>query len=227
MRDACCPQAAATEVVMAKVASMRKLIKGKGIVIPGDDIDTDRIIPARYLRLITFEELGKYAFYDERFDDNGKPKKHPLNDSRFTGGAILVVNRNFGCGSSREHAPQALMRMGIQAFVGESFAEIFSGNCTALGLPAARVSHEDALGIQAVVDADPSIELSIDLESLTVVAGGRTVVFTMPDSDRKSLTAGTWDTTAMLLSNSDSIRAAAARIPYLKGFASAHGGNRD
>ncbi|HUI70204.1 MAG TPA: isopropylmalate isomerase, partial [Spirochaetia bacterium] len=156
---------------MAEPTSVRKLIKGRGIVLPGDDIDTDRIIPARYLRLITFEELGKYAFFDERFDDAGKPKPHPLNDPRFTGGSILLVNRNFGCGSSREHAPQSLMRMGINAFVGESFAEIFSGNCTALGLPAVRVSRDDALQLQKLVEGDPTLEVSVDLEALTVMAG--------------------------------------------------------
>ncbi|HVP17898.1 MAG TPA: 3-isopropylmalate dehydratase small subunit [Spirochaetia bacterium] len=208
---------------MAEVSSIRKLIKGRGIVLPGDDIDTDRIIPARYLRMVTFEELGKYAFMDERFDENGKPKKHPLNDPRFKDGSILLVNRNFGCGSSREHAPQSLMRMGITAFVGESFAEIFSGNCTALGLPAARVSYEDAAKLQALVEASPSIELTMDLESLTISAGGRKFSFTMPDSDRKSLASGTWDTTTMLLSNKDAIRGAASRIPYLRGFAVAKG----
>ena len=210
---------------MAESTSIRKLITGRAIVVPGDDIDTDRIIPARYLRLITFEELGKYAFFDERYDDNGKPRKHPLNDPRFTGGSIMLVNRNFGCGSSREHAPQSLMRMGIQAFVGESFAEIFSGNCTALGLPAARVSHEDAVRLQSLVEADPALVITVDLESLTVSAGGRKVSFTMPDSDRKSLVSGTWDTTAMLLANRDAIKAAAARIPYL-GFGAASGGGR-
>ena len=211
---------------MADADSRRRLLKGRGIVVPGDDIDTDRIIPARYLRLITFEELGKYAFFDERFDDNGKPKKHPLNDPRFQGGTIMLVNRNFGCGSSREHAPQSLMRMGISAFVGESFAEIFSGNCTALGLPAARVSHEDAVAIQRMVEADPSLEIAVDLESQTVTAGGKRFSFTMPEADRKSLASGTWDTTAMLLSNRDAIKATASRIPYVHAFAASHGGNR-
>ena len=211
---------------MADAASLRNLIKGRGIVVPGDDIDTDRIIPARYLRMITFEELGQYAFYDERFDDNGKPRKHPLNDPRFQGGTIMLVNSNFGCGSSREHAPQSLMRMGIQAFVGESFAEIFSGNCTALGLPAARVSHADALRIQAIVEADPSREISVDLESLEVSVGEERFSFTMPDADRKSLASGTWDTTAMLLSNKAAIQATASRIPYVHGFAAAGGGSR-
>jgi len=207
-------------------ASVRKLVMGRGIVLPGDDIDTDRIIPARYLRLITFEELGKYAFYDERFDDGGKPRKHPLNDPRFAGGTILLVNRNFGCGSSREHAPQSLMRLGITAFVGESFAEIFSGNCTALGLPAARVSHQDAVRLQGLVEANPSLEVVVDLDARGVSAGSTRFSFTMPDADRKSLISGTWDTTAMLLANKDAITRAASRIPYMRGFTSAGGGTR-
>jgi 3-isopropylmalate/(R)-2-methylmalate dehydratase small subunit len=211
---------------MAEAESVRKLIRGRGIVVPGDDIDTDRIIPARYLRMITFEELGTYAFYDERFDDDGKPKKHPLNDPRFQGATIMLVNSNFGCGSSREHAPQSLMRMGIQAFVGESFAEIFSGNCTALGLPAARVSHDDALRIQSIVEADPMKGITVDLQTLTVSVGSERFSFTMPDADRKNLASGTWDTTAMLLANSAAIHATAARIPYVHGFAATQGGSR-
>jgi 3-isopropylmalate/(R)-2-methylmalate dehydratase small subunit len=208
--------------------SKRARIQGRGIPLPGDDIDTDRIIPARYLREITFEMLGKYAFYDERFDENGKEKPypaadkretpHPLNDKRFKGGAVLLVNRNFGCGSSREHAPQSLMRMGIQAFVGESFAEIFSGNCTALGLPAARVSHEDATALQEIVRRDPAAVVTVDLESRTVTAGGRSFPFTMPDSDRRSLETGEWDTTSVLLANEKAIRETAKRIPYVGGF---------
>ncbi len=209
---------------MADASSVRKLIRGRGIVLPGDDIDTDRIIPARYLRMITFEELGKYAFQDERFDESGKPKKHPLNDPRFAGGTVLLVNRNFGCGSSREHAPQSLMRMGIAAFVGESFAEIFSGNCTALGLPAARVSADDARKLQSAVSADPSLDITVDLEAQTVSAGSLRVKLTMPDSDRKSLISGTWDTTATLLSNKEAIATAARRIPYLQGFAAKRAG---
>jgi 3-isopropylmalate/(R)-2-methylmalate dehydratase small subunit len=197
---------------------MRKRIEGRAIPLPGDDIDTDRIIPARYLREITFETLGQYAFYDARFDEKGQPKQHPLNDPRFTGGSILLVNRNFGCGSSREHAPQSLMRMGIKAFVGESFAEIFSGNCTALGLPAARVSHEDAVKLMQLVEATPSLSLVVDLEAGAVIAGSARVPFTMPDSDRKSLVSGQWDTTAVLLGQEAAIRTTALRIPYVSGF---------
>jgi 3-isopropylmalate/(R)-2-methylmalate dehydratase small subunit len=203
---------------MGSIESARKRIEGRAIPLPGDEIDTDRIIPARYLREITFETLGKYAFIDERYDEKGNPKKHPLNDSRFQGGTILLVNRNFGCGSSREHAPQSLMRMGIQAFVGESFAEIFSGNCTALGLPAVRVSHQDAVTLMARVEAVPTLTLAIDLESSSLMAGEERFSFTMPDSDRRSLITGEWDTTSVLLANKAGIRATAKRIPYVSGF---------
>ena len=156
---------------MAGDESRRRALNGRGIPLPGDDIDTDRIIPARYLREITFETLGRYAFYDVRFDEKGNRKEHPLNDPRFAGGNILIVNRNFGCGSSREHAPQSLMRMGIAAFIGESFAEIFSGNCTALGLPAVRVSHQDAQELQALVNADPAAAIRATGARLPYVNG--------------------------------------------------------
>jgi 3-isopropylmalate/(R)-2-methylmalate dehydratase small subunit len=203
---------------MSGSASAKKRVEGRAIPLPGDDIDTDRIIPARYLREITFETLGRYAFYDERYDEKGAPKKHPLNDPRFSGGTVLLVNRNFGCGSSREHAPQSLMRMSIQAFVGESFAEIFSGNCTALGLPAARVSHEDAVKLMALVEADPSLVVTVELLEGAVSAGGEKFPLTMPEADRKSLVSGQWDTTAVLLQNEAGIKAAALRIPYVSGF---------
>jgi 3-isopropylmalate/(R)-2-methylmalate dehydratase small subunit len=203
---------------MSGSTSTRKRVEGRAIPLPGDDIDTDRIIPARYLREITFETLGRYAFYDERHDETGATKKHPLNDPRFAGGAVLLVNRNFGCGSSREHAPQSLMRMGIRAFVGESFAEIFSGNCTALGLPAVRVSHQDALRLMARVEAEPALTVTVDLEAGVVSAGGEKFPFTMPEADRKSLVSGQWDTTAVLLQNEAAIKATALRIPYVSGF---------
>jgi 3-isopropylmalate/(R)-2-methylmalate dehydratase small subunit len=203
---------------MASVESARVRIEGRAIPLPGDDIDTDRIIPARYLREITFEKLGAYAFFDERFDEKGAPKSHPLNDPRFTGGTILLVNRNFGCGSSREHAPQSLMRMGIRAFVGESFAEIFSGNCTALGLPAARVSHENAVRVMEMVEALPGVKIVLDLESSTLMAGDIRFSFTMPEADHRRLLTGSWDTVTALLANAKAIKAAARRIPYVNGF---------
>ena len=203
---------------MTDSGSARRLVEGRGVPLVGDDIDTDRIIPARYLREITFETLGQYAFIDERVDENGKEKKHALNDPRFKGGAILIVNRNFGCGSSREHAPQSLMRYGFAAFIGESFAEIFSGNCTALGLPAARVSAADAARLQSLVEKDPGLALRIDLETQRITAGSVEVPFTMPEADRASLIRGTWDTTAVLLANETGIRETARRIPYVEGW---------
>lgn len=196
----------------------RDRIVGKAIPVPGDDIDTDRIIPARYLKCVTFEDLGRYAFYDERFNDQGNPREHPFNDRRFRGHEILLVNRNFGCGSSREHAPQSLMRMGIRGIVGESFAEIFAGNCTALGIPVVRVSHDNVAALMAMVEANPDLEVDIELATRTVKAGDRTVEFQMPDAARMNLMSGTWDTTATLIANEAAIREAAARLPYVAGY---------
>jgi 3-isopropylmalate/(R)-2-methylmalate dehydratase small subunit len=196
----------------------RDRVVGRAIPLPGDDIDTDRIIPARYLKCVTFEDLGRYAFYDERFDDSGKPREHPFNDRRYRGHDILLVNRNFGCGSSREHAPQSLMRMGVRAIVGESFAEIFAGNCTALGIPVLRVSHEDVSALMDMVRSDPELQVDIELASQTVKAGGHTVDFQMPKAARTNLMSGTWDTTATLIANEPAIRQTAARLPYVAGY---------
>ena len=197
---------------------VRKRIAGTAIPLPGNEIDTDRIIPARYLKCVSFEELGRYAFNDERFDDTGALKEHPFNDEKFSGAGVLLVNENFGCGSSREHAPQALMRSGIGVIVGESFAEIFSGNCTALGIPAVRVNHEDALLLMRTAAENPNTMFEVDLVSLTVKAGDCTVSCTMPDSDRSSLVEGTWDTTSVLMEGLEAIRETANRIPYMRGF---------
>ena len=198
--------------------TMRGVIAGTAIPLRGDDIDTDRIIPARYLKCVTFEELGQYAFYDERFDPEGAGKPHPFNDERFSGAEILLVNRNFGCGSSREHAPQSLMRMGIRALVGESFAEIFAGNCTALGIPAAQVSHEDIEKLMSLVERDPETLLTVDLEAKTVSAENLSVSLTMPESYRRALASGTWDTTTALLANHNEIKKVAEHLPYISGY---------
>ncbi|MBN1836817.1 MAG: 3-isopropylmalate dehydratase small subunit [Spirochaetales bacterium] len=202
----------------------RALIQGRGVPLPGDDVDTDRIIPARYLKSISFEELGDFAFQDERFDGEGKPKPHPFNDPRFAGGSILLVNRNFGCGSSREHAPQSLMRWGIRALIGESFAEIFSGNCTALGIPAVRVAHGDVERLMERAGREPDMEIVVDLEAKAVRVergGGAAERFPleMPEGDRQSLISGSWDTTSVLLGNLEAIRRTAARLPYVGDFA--------
>jgi 3-isopropylmalate/(R)-2-methylmalate dehydratase small subunit len=203
---------------MSQVKTVFTHISGRGIPLAGGEIDTDRIIPARYLKVITFEDIGRYAFYDERFDGEGREKPHPLNDPRFQGGSILLVNNNFGCGSSREHAPQALMGYGIRAFVGESFAEIFAGNCTALGLPAVRVSRDVIGTLMRRVEADPQAELEIDLEKKTVRLGGEEHECDLPESSRQAFLLGTWDTMETLLRRRDKIEAVARAMPYLSGF---------
>ncbi len=200
---------------MAANPMSRALVSGRGLPLRGDDVDTDRIIPARYMKGVTFDGLGDYVFRDARFDEAGRPTAHPFNDPRFAGASILVVNRNFGCGSSREHAPQALARAGIAALVGESFAEIFAGNCVTLGLPAARVSADDARALQGLVEADPSLVVEIDLEAGQVRAGSRCVESSMPESHRKALATGLWDSTAELLPGAKAARELAARLPYL------------
>lgn len=193
--------------------------RGRGIPLPGNDIDTDRIIPARFMKCVTFDGLGDYAFHDARFDEEGNPREHPFNDTRFKGGTILVVGSNFGCGSSREHAPQALTKYGISALVGESFAEIFAGNCSALGIPTVTVSHQEAELLMNLVEDQPDSEIHIDLEKKTVTAGGYHIPFDIPDSSRKVLLSGTWDTTSVLLANKERIEKTAAAIPYVSGFA--------
>jgi 3-isopropylmalate/(R)-2-methylmalate dehydratase small subunit len=190
-------------------------VAGTGIPLLLDDIDTDRIIPARFLRCVTFDGIGEHAFEDDRQQD----PNHSFNQARFQNSAILVSGRNFGCGSSREHAPQSLMRWGIKAVVAESFAEIFFGNCTSLGIPAVSASREDITRLGAVIDADPTLELTLDLNALTLRYGEASVAVTMPDSARSALTTGLWDSLAQLLARKDDIAATAARLPYLNNYA--------
>lgn len=194
-------------------------LDGRGVVVRGNDIDTDQIIPARYMKVVTFEGLGEYAFYDVRYREDGEHKPHPFNEERFQGASILLVNRNFGCGSSREHAPQALMRWGITAVVGESFAEIFAGNCTAMGVPTVTLAREQIEELMALVDADPTTTLTLDLPSSTIGVGDREFRIEMPAAYRSALIAGSWDSTSVLLSNEKAIEAKAQSIPYLAGFA--------
>ena len=197
----------------------RALTRGRAIPMPGNDIDTDRIIPARYLKQVTFDGLGEAAFIDERAADRAAGRTHPFDDPRFAGGSILLVGRNFGCGSSREHAPQALQRFGIRALVGESFAEIFAGNCTVLGIPAVRAAGADLERLLALVAADPATEVTVDLEAGQVSAGPLRCAAQLPEGARHALVRGTWDSTTLLLANRERIRAAAARLPYLNAFA--------
>jgi 3-isopropylmalate/(R)-2-methylmalate dehydratase small subunit len=189
-------------------------ITGRAVPLPLDDIDTDRIIPARYLRCVTFEGLGEHAFEDDRQQD----PKHPFDDPRFRGASILVAGRNFGCGSSREHAPQALIRWGIKALVAESFAEIFFGNCTANGVPCVCVSPDHIKRLALEIEKNPALEVTVDLQALQVRCGSTVIPCTIPESARQSLTTGQWDFLAQLIEAESEIREAASRLPYMSNF---------
>lgn len=190
-------------------------VSGSGVPLLLDDIDTDRIIPARFLRCVTFDGIGEHAFEDDRKQD----ANHPFNQEHFQNGSILVSGRNFGCGSSREHAPQSLMRWGVKAVVAESFAEIFFDNCTSLGIPAVCASRQDLTKLGAAIEADSTLEFTLDLNALTLIFGGETVSVTMPASARSSLTNGQFDALAQLLARKDDIVATASKLPYLNNFA--------
>ena len=192
--------------------------RGRGIVVRGDDIDTDRIIPARYLASVTFAGLEDGVFVDARFRPDGSEKDHPFNEERFAGASLLVANRNFGCGSSREHAPQALRRWGIRALIGESFAEIFLGNCIALGVPAVTAAREDIAALMDSVELDASQELVLDLVEGTLSSRAGTIRVVIPTGARQQLLEGTWNAVQTLLGARDEIRATALRLPYLAGF---------
>jgi len=191
---------------------------GTAVPIRGNDIDTDRIIPARYLKEVTFGRMGEYPFFDERFDAAGKKKDHPFNDPESKGASILFVNKNFGCGSSREHAPQALYRFGIKAIVGESFAAIFAGNCTMMGLPAVTVGAKEIARLMTSVEDNPRTEYTVDLETKTISYGNEKFTIDLPDSYRTALTQGFWDSTALLRANLEQVRKTAAKLPYMNGF---------
>jgi 3-isopropylmalate/(R)-2-methylmalate dehydratase small subunit len=212
---------------MSKSTAKIREISGRSVAVRGNDIDTDRIIPARYMKELTFDSLGQYSFYDQRFDASGKATDHPFNDVRHQGASILLVNKNFGCGSSREHAPQALMRWGIRAVVGESFAEIFAGNCSAVGVPTLTVGAQEIERLMKLVEEKPETEFHVDLESRTLQAGDICLSFSLSESQAKVLLNGTWDTTTTLLEGLDEIQTVAARLPYLKDFPyDRSGGNR-
>ena len=191
-------------------------VSGRGVYVPGDDIDTDRIIPARFMKCVTFEGLGKYAFYDVRFDSEDKSLGHPFDDSRFSGASVLLSGSNFGCGSSREHAPQALYRYGIRAIVAESFAEIFAGNSTMLGIPCVTVSRADIAAIAALIEETPSLELDIDLEALQITIAGRSFPMTIPAHVREALLSGRWDSIADLLDHTAAVAATAEKLGYAR-----------
>lgn len=195
-------------------------VSGAGIPVRGNDIDTDQIIPARFMKVVTFDGLGEFAFFDQRFDDQDNQKEHPFNERRFQDASVLVVNANFGCGSSREHAPQALMRWGIDAIVGESFAEIFAGNCLALGIPTVTADEETVTELQTAIGDHPDTEITVNVEAETVAyeneADDRTVDVAVDPAQRTALVDGIWDTTALMKSNAQATEATAADLPYVQ-----------
>ncbi|HEY9466013.1 MAG TPA: 3-isopropylmalate dehydratase small subunit [Vicinamibacterales bacterium] len=200
---------------------MRKItgVSGRGLPLRGDDIDTDRIMPARFLRAITFDGLEKHVFEDDRKGGGAHPyNRHPFDVSSFQGASILVVNANFGCGSSREHAPQGLQRWGIGAIVGESFAEIFFGNSVMIGLPCVTASPDDVRKLQDLIEREPATRITLDVAAGTVETGELRVQVSMPPKAREALVSGTWDTTGLLLDRYEEVDSASKRLPYVAGF---------
>ena len=186
-------------------------IEGSGFVVRGDDIDTDRIIPARFMKVVTFDDMGRHAFEDARKAAKGK---HALDDERFSDASILIVGQNFGCGSSREHAPQALMRFGFGAFVGGSFAEIFAGNCTSLGLPCVTLGEGPLTKLMDAVELDPQQNLRIDIAKRQMTSRAGEMSIEIPEGVRLQLLEGSWDATRVLLEAGDQIEATADALPY-------------
>ncbi len=195
----------------ATVDYKRRQITGRGIPLSGNDIDTDRIIPARFLKALSFETLGEHVFEDARKQN----AEHPFNQKIYQGASLLVVGQNFGCGSSREHAPQALMRWGISAIVGGSFGEIFFGNCVMLGIPCLRTTQEDLEWLQMAIGRAPQTPLTVDVERQEVRFGDRLITATIPDGARNQLVGGTWNSTAVLLEAGAAIETTARKLPYV------------
>lgn len=195
------------------MSPIRRRIVGRGLPVPGKDIDTDRIIPARFLKSVTFEGLEEHLFKDDRlqFAD------HSFNQGRYRGATILVVGQNFGCGSSREHAPEALRRWGIRGIVGESFGDIFLGNCTALGIPCLTVDVEDADWLMEAVAQDPEREIVLDIEKREVLCGDRAMPAMIPTEHHEQLVTGTWHATFVLLEANEEIERVAKSLPYVSG----------
>jgi 3-isopropylmalate/(R)-2-methylmalate dehydratase small subunit len=190
-------------------------ITGRGVSVPGNDIDTDRIIPARYLKCVTFDGLGEGLFADVRRNPDGSEKPHPLNEERFKGATILLSGANFGCGSSREHAPQAIQKYGFRAIVAENFAEIFFGNSITLGLPCLSAERADIARLAAAVEANPSLEVTVDVAKQEVRFGGQAIKATLRESARDALVNGRWDAIGELIEGLPVAAATAARLPYM------------
>jgi 3-isopropylmalate/(R)-2-methylmalate dehydratase small subunit len=193
-------------------------ISGRGIPLRGHDIDTDRIIPARFLKSVSFSGLETHAFEDDRKQLAERGQVHAFSNPRYAGARVLIVNGNFGCGSSREHAPQALQRWGIRAIVGESFSEIFFGNSVALGMPCLTVTGPDAEALQSAIEADPQVEVTVNVGQQSVEVDGKKYQASIPAGAREAFTAGTWDATGLLMDDFDRVRAVAKNLPYVSGF---------
>ncbi len=190
-------------------------VSGTAVFVPGADVDTDRIIPARFLKCVTFDDLAEGLFYDVRFDSEGNLKGNPIDDARFAGASVMLVGPNFGCGSSREHAPQSIFRSGFRAIIGVSFAEIFFGNSTGIGMPCVCASMDQIEALAAAVEVNPQLEVSINLETMTVVYDETSINVSMPNSAREALLSARWDPIQELLDNSSAIEARAKALPYV------------
>jgi len=190
-------------------------VAGRAVSVPGNDIDTDRIIPARFMKCVSFDGLGEFLFYDVRKHEDGSNKKHPLNDPRFSGAKILLSGANFGCGSSREHAPQAIQKYGFRAVVAENFAEIFFGNSTTLGMPCVCASREDIAKVAAAIEANPQLDVVVDVAAQEVRFGNQKIKTTQRASARDALINGRWDSIGELLEGKDDVTALAKTLPYL------------
>jgi 3-isopropylmalate/(R)-2-methylmalate dehydratase small subunit len=194
-------------------------VAGRALPLRGDNIDTDRIIPARFLKSITFEGLEEHLFEDDRaqLEADGRTR-HPVSDPAYAGASLLLVNANFGCGSSREHAPQAIRRRGIRGIVGQSFSEIFFGNSVALGMPCVTADAPAVAALMDAVEADPAVEIAIDIERSVVTLQGRSFPIALPAAARESFLDGTWDATGLLLDRFEEVEAVAKRLPYVVGW---------
>ena len=199
---------------MSAASAVITRVAGRCLPLRGDDIDTDRIMPARFLRAVSFEGLERHVFEDDRAAD----ASHPFNDARYAAAAILVVNANFGCGSSREHAPQGLARFGIRAIIGESFSEIFLGNAAMIGMPCLAAAGASVEQLQSLVEQSPELTATADIRSGVVVAGTLRFTGTLPPALRDAFLSGQWNPTATLLDRYEEVTAVASRLPYLKGF---------
>ena len=191
-------------------------VSGRGVYVPGDDLDTDRIIPARFMKCVTFDGLGEYLFYDARFNTDGQPKEHPLNDARFTGASILISGSNFGCGSSREHAPQAIYRAGFRAIIAESFAEIFFGNSIQLGMPCVSAEGADIRRLANSLEKNPQVEVTVDIDRSEVRFGDDSIPCDIRPGARQSLMAGHWDPLQDLIEGAAEVEKVASGLVYLQ-----------